>query len=342
MQGLLLLLLCFYGVVAFATEQSSHNEASQWLERMNQAVSSVNYEGHFVYQCGETLEAMYIRHQNGKHGPRESLSSLTGLPREVIRDSQSITVITNQNGKLQVSQQPAVGRLSPLKSLQLSELEKNYALRMGDATRVAGRTGVTILLMPRDDLRYGYRLVLDKMSALPLDLMVVDSENEVQSHIMFTDLRITDVDLASIQQSGGEPLPVEQKDAEKAKVSVTLAGLAANEKPVEFVDKPLLKEVPEPEAPWQFEAIPKGFRLINHQRVGQNGLYHFVFSDGLATVSVYLEPIAQGDHGFEGFTSLSSMNVLGRRLGDYQVTVVGEVPERTLQLLADGIKPNDS
>ncbi|BAO44051.1 MucB/RseB C-terminal domain-containing protein [Thiolapillus brandeum] len=337
MKGLLLLLLSFSGVVAAATEQSSHNEAIQWLERMNQAVLSVNYEGHFVYQCGGTLEAMYIRHQNGEQGSRESLSSLTGLPREVIRDSRSITVITNRNGKLQVSQQPAVGRLSPLKSLQLGELEKNYDLRMGSTTRVAGRTGVAVLLLPRDDLRYGYRLVLDKMSALPLDLTVVDSRNEVQSHIMFTDLRITDVDLASIQQSGSQSPPDQQTT-----VSVTLAGLEAKDSTAKIPHKQPLQDVSQPESSWQFEAVPKGFRLINHQRLSRNGLYHFVFSDGLATVSVYLEPIGKGEHAFEGFTTLGSMNVLGRRFDQYQLTVVGEVPSRTLELLASGIKPHHS
>jgi sigma-E factor negative regulatory protein RseB len=336
MKSMLLLLLGFFGV-ATATEQSSHDEAIQWLERMNQAVLSVNYEGHFVYQCGETLEAMFIRHENGETGPRESLSSLTGTPREVIRDSRSITVITNRGGKLQVSQQPAVGRLSPLKSLQLVELEKNYELRMGSTTRVAGRVGVAILMLPRDDLRYGYRLVLDKMSALPLDLTVVDSQNVVQSHIMFTDLRITDVDLASIQQSG-------EKSREEGRdpVRVSLAGLEDEASQVEITRRQPLKDVQQQDTFWQFSALPKGFRLISHQRSPQSDLHHFVFSDGLATVSVYLEPIGDGDHAFEGFTTLGSMNVLGRRFDQYQLTIVGEVPSRTLELLANGIKPRNS
>ncbi|WP_456373986.1 MucB/RseB C-terminal domain-containing protein [Thiolapillus sp.] len=334
---MLLFLLGFVGAVAAAPEQSSHDEAVQWLERMNQAVRSVNYEGHFVYQCGETLEAMHIRHENAETGPRESLSSLTGSPKEVIRDSRSITVITKRGGKLQVSQQPAVGRLSPVKALKPGELEKNYELQMGRNTRVAGRAGVTILLLPRDDLRYGYRLVLDQMSALPLDLTVVDSKNVVQSHIMFTDLRITDVDLASIQKSG------EQPQAESSQtVSVVLAGMEEKGVPVEIAHRQPLQSVQPPDAVWQFDALPKGFYLISHQRSAKNDLHHFVFSDGLATVSVYLEPIAEDDQAFQGFTSLGSMNVLGRRFDQYQLTVVGEVPSRTLELLASGIRSRSS
>ena len=339
MRVVLLVLTSLFGT-AFATEQTSRDEAVQWLERMNQAVLSVNYEGHFVYQCGKSLEAMYIRHENGVQGPRESLSSLTGLPREVIRDAHSITVITNQNGKLQVSQQPAVGKLTPLKSLQLGELEQNYDLHMGGATRVAGRTGVAILLLPKDDLRYGYRLVLDKMSALPLELTVIDSQNVMQSRIMFTDLRITDVDLVSLQEEDqGED---GSREPENGDPGIRLAGLAESAKPVDITHKQPLKEVQQTDASWQFETIPKGFRLISHQRSSTTDLHHFVFSDGLATVSLYLEPMKEGDKAFEGFTTLGSMKVLGRQFKQYQLTVVGEVPSRTLELLANSIRPSSS
>jgi len=336
MRVVLLVLTSLFGT-AFATEQRSRDEAIQWLERMNQAVLSVNYEGHFVYQCGKSLEAMYIRHENGEHGPRESLSSLTGLPREVIRDAHSITVITNHDGKLQVSQQPAVGKLTPLKSLRPGELEQNYDLRMGGTTRVAGRIGVAILLLPRDDLRYGYRLVLDKMSALPLELMVIDSQNVMQSRIMFTDLRITDVDLVSLQEEEGGT-----REPETADPGVSLASLEESANPVDITHKQPLEEVQQTDASWRFEGIPKGFRLVSHQRSSTSDLHHFVFSDGLATVSLYLEPMKEGDKAFEGFTTLGSMKVLGRQFRQYQLTVVGEVPSRTLELLANSIRPRTS
>ncbi len=336
MKAVLLVLTSLFGT-AFAAEQSSHDEAVQWLERMNQAVLSVNYEGRFVYQCGKSLEAMYIRHENSEQGPRESLSSLTGPPRKVIRDAHSITVITNNDGKLQVSRQPAVGKLTPLKSLQLGELEQNYDLQMGGGARVAGKTGVAILLLPKDELRYGYRLILDKMSALPLELTVIDSENVMQSRIMFTDLRITDVDLGSLQGDREEPPEPENRDPE-----ISLASLEGGADPVDVPRQQPLKEVQQTDASWQFEAMPKGFRLVSHQRSSSTDLHHFVFSDGLATVSLYLEPMKEGDKAFEGFTTLGSMKVLGRQFKGYQLTVVGEVPLRTLEFLANSIRPRGS
>lgn len=330
--GLLTLLFCL-SVTGIAAENNGRTtEAVQWLERMNQAVASMDYEGHFVYQCGKSMEAMHLRHQIGMDGPQESLLSLTGVPREVVRDSESITIITNRNGKLHITQQPAAGKLSPLKSVQPEKLQQNYGITMGGSVRIAGRPGVVIKLMPNDSLRYGYRLTLDKLSALPLDVTVVDSEENLQSRIMFTDIKITDIDLASLQNAVDEPTTAKP---------VLLANMEVGMGNAEITRKPALSPVQPDETAWNFHALPSGFDLISHQKSAQTGLEHFVFSDGLATVSVYLEPL-ESEKAFEGYTNLGSVRVLGRRMNNYQLTIVGEVPEKTLKLVAASIQYHES
>jgi sigma-E factor negative regulatory protein RseB len=333
--GFLALLLCLFST-GFASEDNPSEDnqgvAIQWLEKMNQAVISMDYEGHFVYQCGKSLEAMRLRHQIGENGPRESLSSLTGVPREVIRDSDSITVITNQNGKLHITQQPAAGKLSPLKSLQPDKLQQNYRISLGGGVRVAGRPGIVINLMPNDRLRYGYHLTLDKVSALPLDLTVVDGDGNIQSRIMFTDLHITDVDLLTLKHS----------DENRTRVKpLMLANLGSDAGDVEILKKPALSPVQPSDTSWDFQSLPTGFNLISHQKSPKTGLEHFVFSDGLATVSAYFEPL-DSERAFEGYTNLGSVRVLGRRLKEYQLTIVGEVPEKTLELVAISVQYHDS
>ncbi len=327
--GFLALLFCL-SCIGPASANNGSGAAVQWLEKMNLAVTSMNYEGHFVYQCGDSLEAMHLRHHIGEDGPRESLSSLTGVPREVMRDSESITIIANRNGKLQISQQPAAGKFSPLKSIRPEKLLQNYHIALGGIMRIAGRPGVIINLMPNDDLRYGYRLTLDKMSALPLDLMVLDREGVIQSRIMFTDLKITDVDLLSLHHP-------DEEDKEAAK-SLMLAKLGAGAgSPSAVVKRATLPQAKPEDAAWKFPSLPTGFSLIDYQKSAHTGLEHFVFSDGLATVSAYLEPL-DNDKAFEGNTNLGSVRVFGRRLKDYQLTIVGEVPQKTLELLAASIQ----
>ncbi len=328
-----LTLLLLLPTVGLATDET-RNQAAQWLERMNQAVVSMDYEGHFVYQCGKSLEAMHLRHQVGEAGVRESLSSLTGIPREVIRDSSAITIITTgSNGELHISQQPASGKLSPLKSIQPEKLQQNYRLSLGKQVRVAGRLGVVIDLLPRDDFRYGYHLTLDQMSALPLDLSVVDNEGELQSRIMFTDLKISEMPPRAL---GSEK---DGKTTDAGDNRLMLASL--DDSAVKIPSEGVVPVAPVKAAatPAAIPDLPAGFALVSHQQSEKTGLEHFVFSDGLATVSVYLE-LLDSDKAFEGFTNLGSVRVFGQRLQDYQITAVGEVPQKTLELLVASVEKN--
>lgn len=327
--GIAALLLSLFSSSPLAEDDNSSHAAHEWLARMNQAVASMDYEGHFVYQHGQSLEAMLIRHQIVEGEPRESLLSLTGVPREVIRDTQTITIITSREGKLVSTRQPAAGKLSPLKPLQADLLQQYYRIMIGSPARIAGRQGVVVALVPRDDLRYGYRLTLDQLSALPLDLTVLDDHGTLISRIMFTDLRVTDI---TPVHGDGEAQPIQPQSVSMESGSIdsdSSTESRAQETSREEVNLWSLTS-------WRFNGLPDGFELTSYQKTGDTGLEHFVFSDGLATISAYLEPL-NDDQPFEGQTSLGSVNALGRRLGVYQLTVVGEVPLKALQVLASAV-----
>ncbi|MFP4076197.1 MAG: MucB/RseB C-terminal domain-containing protein, partial [Halochromatium sp.] len=67
----------------------------------------------------------------------------------------------------------------------------------------------------------------------------------------------------------------------------------------------------------------------------EGGRRWFLISDGLSTVSVYVEP-DQG-HGFTGAKRVGAMNAAGRILDGHQITVVGEAPLPTVQAIADAL-----
>ncbi|HEF4753416.1 TPA: MucB/RseB C-terminal domain-containing protein, partial [Burkholderia multivorans] len=62
-----------------------------------------------------------------------------------------------------------------------------------------------------------------------------------------------------------------------------------------------------------------------------------VFTDGLATISVFIEP-AEKNSRKEGAGSTGATHVLVKRRGDYWITVLGEVPPATLQQFASAIE----
>ncbi len=307
-------------------QSGSGETPAQWLGRMNRSVAHLSFEGNFVYLSGRFLEAMRLRHQIVDGRPRESLFSLTGQPREIVRDADVLTITTWVGGKPQTISHPSSGRLSPLKPLEADALQHHYHLMMGKPARIAGREGVVVALVPRDDLRYGYRLTLDRESALPLDLTVMDGEGNLVSRIMFTQLKLQGGDPDDESQAAVEPVPSRSRA-----VRMTVAG--GEDGSVSTGQKG--------GSSWTFGELPAGFRLVSHKHNERGRQEHFVFSDGLATISAYLEPLGEGDRPFNGETSLGSVNAYGRQLDGYQLTVVGEVPHRTLQLLANALREKE-
>jgi sigma-E factor negative regulatory protein RseB len=63
-----------------------------------------------------------------------------------------------------------------------------------------------------------------------------------------------------------------------------------------------------------------------------------VLSDGLATVSVYIDETAEISQAFEGATRSGATHAVARPLAGHQVTVVGEVPQQTVQWIADSTR----
>jgi len=318
--------------VVFGTNLQANEHVRHWLERMDTAVSQLDYDGHFVYLRGDMLDAMRIRHRVNEGHTREYLISLTGTEREVIRDNNSITIIQSRNGKMHISQRGTTGKLSPLSSLDPGDLGDSYHMRMGEDMRVAGRAAKVILLQPKDKFRYACRLVLDQGNALPLDVALFDADGKQVSRIMFTDLQISyppEKTLDAVDQGTVENYS--QGNVTVLEPVAVRTGAAAGEAQ-EVID---LESV----TSWKFDKIPAGYQLKNYRLRSKTNamdrMEHFVFFDGLATVFVYIEPLATT--GLNGEARLGAVNVLGAQVSGHKLTIVGEVPAATLKMLLSGV-----
>ena len=320
----LLSLLAVLCSVVCITNVQADEQANHWLQRMNKAVSELNYDGYFVYLRSDMLDAMQIRHRVEEGNTHESIISLTGTAREVIRNNNNITIIQSSNGKTRVSQSRTTSRLSPLSSLEHNELDANYRLLMGEDVRMAGRAAKVILLQPKDNLRYGCRLVLDQANALPLGVTLFDGGGKQISRIMFTDLQILypveEVTAADNQNSAEKPIAFPATTITESRKAIDLLSVTD----------------------WRFDMLPSGYQLKNYhlrnKTEATDQMEHFVFTDGLATVSVYVEPMVET--GLKGEASLGAVNALGANVDDHQLTIVGEVPVATLKMLLNGAHLN--
>lgn len=310
------LFLLAAGLLLASASASAQSSAIDWLTRMNQALHALNYEGRFVYRHGDTLEAMYLAHTVRDGDEREHLVSLTGNAREVIRDSNAVICIEPGNSARRIDKRPSGGRFSPIRRIDPDRLSRYYRFDFGGIERVAGREARVVLIAPVDDLRYGYRLVLDTEHQLPLAAATFDKTGRRLTQILFTELKVgTDV-------TAPPPTLSDQDDVTRT---------------VRPRHPPETQLLPR----WSFDDIPAGFEQLTYRRrlVGADDreLEHFVFSDGLASVSVYVEE-SQGDDGLDGVSTMGAVNAFGRTLKGYHVTAVGEVPSETLSRLVASIR----
>lgn len=306
-------------LAAAASHAAAQDQAREWLDDMSRALQKLNYDGTFVYLHDGKLETMRIIHQAGSTGEKERLVSLTGSAREVLRDDESVTCIMPDSKSVMVGQSRA-RQLLPMVPQDLDSLLRYYRFEMLGADRMAGFQTRTVAITPRDEYRYGYRIWIDQDSKLLLKSDLTAADGTPIEQVMFTRLDIgSTITDAALQPSlsGKGYTWYHQSDEETA-------------------------ALPESgETRWSVGRLPDGFSMTHYQRKrmqpdGQD-TEHMVFSDGLATVSVYVESLASDNAGFTGLSGMGAMNAFGIIIDGHQITVVGEVPAVTVEMMARSV-----
>jgi len=262
---------------------------------MQQTVRHLSYEGDFVYQYGDVLNAMHINHDWQEGNEREYLRTLTGPSREVVRDNFTMAQF-DQEKPASVSERRR--RNAPtLVTFDPERLSAVYDFRILGQDRVAGRDTTVVLVQPRDEMRYGHRLYIDGETALPLRRVVLDRQGKPISQLMFTSISIRSM-------NGTEQLPVDER----------------SQGPVQYQGK------------WSFDGLPEGFVMEVYDRKEQDGRIEseqFVFSDGIARLSLYIED--RDVANAPGQSVVGPVGILGAEVDGHRVTVVGEAPVETLK-----------
>lgn len=295
----------------------------QWLERMAEAARVLDYAGVFVYQNGSRIETLRIVHRHDSDGERERLQSLSGEPREVIRDAETVTCIFPERREVMVDRRLPRRPLAFRFVQHLDEIAASYELRLAGRERVAGRLAQRLDLRPRDRYRYGYHLWLDQEHALLLKSELVDDRGQAVERMLFTELelpaRVTDAALEPVLDGEGYTWHRESRRG-----------------PADAAAPPLAAER------WQAGWLPPGFALRHQQRLQspeQSGpTEHLVYSDGLASISVYVEPWA-AESADEGMLALGATHTQRLRRAAQMITVVGEVPAITVERIAAAVAP---
>jgi sigma-E factor negative regulatory protein RseB len=295
------------------------NDPREWLARTDEALSKRNYEGVFVHEHAGESETLRVIHRVDGEGVSERLLSMDGSGREFIRKgAQLICYLPDQHMVLVEKTPDAALLLTGLPRIDASAAGQ-YGITELARTRVSGRDARVIAIVPTDQLRYGYRVWIDEGTAMPLKTQLRDSHGGVLEQIIFTSLNM----LAHIPKAELEP-------------AVDAHGYRWVRRDSEPVDSSALT------VSWEANTLPAGFHMTAsaRQMLPSGPVEHLVFSDGLASVSVFVE-MGRADGGSaareDDAATLGTSSAYSTVAEGYRVTAVGEVPPETVRVIARAI-----
>src|SRR5581483_9652128 len=150
-------------------------EPGKWLERMNQALTTRNYDGTFSHWQGGRVEMLRIIHRVRDGAVSERLVSLDGSGREFIRTGSNLACYLPDKRTVLVESRPAEESLLSGFPTINDQSASFYDLKEVAQTRLLGRDTHYITVMPKDEYRYGYRLWIDDKTAMPLKTQLCDA-----------------------------------------------------------------------------------------------------------------------------------------------------------------------
>jgi sigma-E factor negative regulatory protein RseB len=314
----MLVVFCMLLLTAAANVHADQTPAD-WLEIAAFAGHQTDYSGIFVFQYDNRVETSSIIHVNEANGEYEKLDSLDGPQREIIRhDGQLLSYINHK--MVQVGSQHERNSFPSLLPEQLSELSSNYHARLLGVERVAGYNAQVILFQPNDNLRYTHKIWVHTDSGLLLKAAVLGDKNKVAEQYAFTQLQI-----------GGKIDRSWVKDCDAVGQHGEAALTEAN------------NDITPTTSGWVADMLPSGFKktkeILRRMHGKHSPVTQMVYSDGLSAISIFIEPNDDEDD-VDGLSSRGAVNLYHRVMDHNLITVVGEVPPRTVMQVLDSVRYN--
>jgi sigma-E factor negative regulatory protein RseB len=306
-------------VPVFAAAPAPAEDGFVWLKKMASAARKLNYSGTFVYHYSGRSETSHIVHfVNAAGGEFEKLEAIDGPRREIIRTNDHVTCYL-PGTKTVIIEKRSSRRFPALLPEQVGGVSDSYTVRLAGQDRVAGYDCQVVTLEPKDKLRYGHQFCAETGSGLLLRARTLSEKKEPLESFAFTDLRI------------GVPFVREQVRSKYADMSkgwkIDHSGLVLSDVPAE--------------TGWVLARQPAGFRKLTELKrsiAGRAGMVsQIVYSDGLAAVSVFIEPLPKAQPP-QSLSHQGAVNIYVRRVSDHMVTVLGETPATTVMQIANSLE----
>jgi len=299
----------FSCAVLFLTSFAAHADntrayqPSLWLQQISDSTASQSYQGTFIYRCDAQLVAMRIIHAANDSSGHEKLISLNGPAHEVVQDGQSIT-----SSLFRGKRAMGAGNNKTIFGSFDKVLDAHYEIVEIGEDRIANRHTKVMEIRPKDQYRYGFLIWLDSETGIVLRSDMADETGQIIEQVMFIDVEMLTDNIANNYVGSDSNQQVDNGETQ------TPPSAILNNK-----------------SQWHVSKMPAGFMLSErYLRQGENDSLQqeqLVFSDGLASVSVFIEP----------YRKIGAVNVYGKLIENHQITIVGDVPKATVEYIAGSV-----
>jgi sigma-E factor negative regulatory protein RseB len=300
-----------------STPQTGTRTVNEWLSRMHEASRQRAYTGTLVVSAGASMSASKIWHVCDGSQQMERVDTLTGPPRTTIRRNNDVITFEPETKTAFVERRESLGMFPELLRAPNNLIPQFYAARETGVQRVAGHLADMVEILPKDELRFGYRIWSERQTGLVVKLQTLGEQGAVLEQMSFSELQLD----APVSMDKLQKLMKDTRGYE--------------------VHKPLLKKTTAEAEGWRLKEPVPGFTAMScHTRdagVAQapgTAPMQWVFSDGLASVSLFVEPFDAQRHGQEKSVAVGATHSVSKRVGDHWLTVLGEVPTPTLRRFA--------
>ncbi|WP_255428022.1 MucB/RseB C-terminal domain-containing protein [Ramlibacter cellulosilyticus] len=288
---------------------------SDWLSRMHDASRQRSYIGTFVVSSSNgAMSSARIWHACDGQRQVERVESLTGERRSTFRRDDEVLTFLPESRTVRSERREALGIFPELTRPDETSIPEFYTARRVGSDRVAGFDADIVQVLPKDALRFGYRIWSEKKSGLVVKLQTLDEAGRVLEQAAFSELQLdAPVRMQQLVQQMAVPAGWRVEKPDAVKTTAAAEG-------------------------WDLKAPIAGFRPLNCYKRPSEGVVQWIFSDGLASVSLFIEDYDRERHVQEGVFASGSTHTLTRRTQDWWVTAVGEVPPATLRAFALGLE----
>ena len=301
------------------------SEPLSLLEKMATAGQTLNYEGTVVYQRGGNTATMQVVHSFDQYGERERLSSLANNPREMVRDGQNVFFIVPAKRFVLIESR---GTDDGGVDLSIPAGTQYYEIDLRGTEHVAGYSCQVLKVFPKDEYRYGYHLCIEGKTGILLKSQTLDAKGGLREQVIYKALHLLD------------SIPTKRLQTTLREEGFTLWKPEATQEVNDSLS-------PNMGLSWRFDKLPPGFLVIRNEMrqiaSSKQPVRYITLHDGIASVSVFIERLKRdASTPLQGLSQSGALSTFSKVMDDFIVTVIGEVPVITVEMIADSLRYQDA